>query len=599
MSAPASVPPGRDTSQQLQRDLENRVITLEAQLRAATSQLDARSVDDQNTALALAAAESELIGLRGSVDRLERETANLRSEVQTLGAERDEARADAAEYERDHAALVVDHDAAARRLETLTLEVQELSASRDAALTEAAALRSQQARQQERLDAVDRGRADLEAELADVSSKWQRLQAGAADLTQRNAALEADLDQLRRIRESAELERRGLFEDLAVQLGRVEAERDLLASQLELANSRLRGTRQAFESAARTVNDELDSCEGAFGETELAAEAMHAAVSETVRRLDLLGEVIETSSRPQGVSDDEVTAGNGFTSSQPLSAPASARSGEPANVATPAVSALADVAAPEVLTVDASATDSDPSETALAEEVAEEVVADEEGSDLADVLASYGLGAGPPEDTEPAVFEPAVFEPAVFERNDVERRDVEPDSPGATHMASAVEPEVERGSADDATPQRASVPAIAGDPLTIARHTVTTAEVVLLIDGDPVAAMGWPMLGPVERRDALVGNLGDLVGDTGAAADVVFDGNVAGDEQLPSAPAVRVRLTSADVDPSEAIGGLLDAYPLQWPIAVVTDDPHLAQAARDLGASVLDNGQLLDLFITP
>ncbi len=584
--APAPVLPGRDASQQLHRDLENRVVTLEAQLRAATSQLEERSVEDQNTASSLAAAESELIGQRASVDRLEVETASLRSEIQALGAERDEARADAVSYQREHAAVVADSETAERRLQTLTLEVRELSTARDAALTEAAALRDQQAQQQERLNAVDRGRADLEAELADVSSKWQRLQAGASDLIQRNAALEADIDQLRRIRESAEVERRGLLSDLAMQLGRVEAERDLLASQLELANSRLRGTRQAFESATRAVNDELDSCEGAFGQTERAAEAVHTAVSEAGRRLDLLADVIEPAMAP--------------TSEGPAFA--------------------------QVTMVGERGDEFDPFDVAAVDTV----VGDDEASDLADVLASYGLGAGQLEDIEqadlvppanepdtvepavfepvvfePVVFEPAVFEPAVFEQAVFEQAvfgsSPAPSTPGPTDLgsASASAPASEVESPDTVTTPRAQVSVIAGDPLTVARHTVTTAEVVLLIDGDPVAAMGWPMLGPVERRDALVGNLGDLVGDTGAAADVVFDGNVAGDEQLPSAPAVRVRLTSSEVDPSNAISGLLDAYPLQWPIAVVTDDPHLAQAARDLGASVLDNGQLLDLFITP
>ncbi len=621
VAAPAPPPPGRDASQQLQRDLENRVVTLEAQLRAATSQLDERATEGEQTAASLAAAETELVGLRASADRLERDNQSLRSEVESLGIERDAARADATRYQREHAVLVADSDSAARQLEALARQVDELNTSTDAALAEATTLRAEHARQQERFDAVDRGRADLEAELADVSSKWQRLQAGASDLTQRNAALEAELDQLRRLRESAEAERRALFSDLAVQLSRVEAERDLLASQLGLANGRLQGTRRALESATRSVSEELDACEGAFGQTQQAADAVHAAVAEAGRRLDLLSESLDDAgaSRSGGNVEPEVVMNAVPNLGGELSEPVGVDDGAEEDVHVP-----------------------------------------EEASDLEDVLATYGLGAGMPESFDSAGFDAAGFDAAAFEsaapdsagfeperfdsgslefetfepdRFDSERFDTglvdsesaqpelfEPassdvpsfDPNSAAPSTDPGAPEVVLAAASEAAPEhvapdqpgsstsrRARVSLITGDPLTVARHTVTTAEVVLLIDGDPVAAMGWPMLGPIERRDALVGNLGDLVGDTGAAADVVFDGKVAGDEQLPSAPAVRVRLTSADVDPANAISGLLDAYPLQWPIAVVTDNPRLAQAARDLGASVLDNGQLLDLFITP
>ena len=48
---------------------------------------------------------------------------------------------------------------------------------------------------------------------------------------------------------------------------------------------------------------------------------------------------------------------------------------------------------------------------------------------------------------------------------------------------------------------------------------------------------------------------------------------------------------------SEALDELVDAYPEQWPIAVVTDEGELGRSATERGATVLSNGQLLDLFI--
>ena len=84
---------------------------------------------------------------------------------------------------------------------------------------------------------------------------------------------------------------------------------------------------------------------------------------------------------------------------------------------------------------------------------------------------------------------------------------------------------------------------------------------------------------------------------TGAAPDVVFDGRIGEEESLPASRAVRIRLSTPPTEPAAALDELVDAYPEQWPIAVVTDDGSLSASAVDRGAVVLNNGQLLDLFI--
>ena len=138
---------------------------------------------------------------------------------------------------------------------------------------------------------------------------------------------------------------------------------------------------------------------------------------------------------------------------------------------------------------------------------------------------------------------------------------------------------------------------IAEDEIAVAQHVVSSPDVVLLVDGDSVAKLGWPTLPVPQQRDALVTYLADLSVSSGAAPDVVFDGRIGDDEQLPVSRAVRIRLSTPPTEPAAALDELVSAYPDQWPIALVTDDSSLAASAQDRGAVVLNNGQLLDLFI--
>ncbi len=138
---------------------------------------------------------------------------------------------------------------------------------------------------------------------------------------------------------------------------------------------------------------------------------------------------------------------------------------------------------------------------------------------------------------------------------------------------------------------------ILDDEVAVAQYVVSSPDVVLLVDGDSVAKLGWPSLPVAQQRDALVTYLADLSTSSGAAPDVVFDGRIGDDDSLPASRAVRIRLSTPPTEPAAALDELVDAYPEQWPIALVTDDESLAASANERGAAVLNNGQLLDLFI--
>ncbi len=138
----------------------------------------------------------------------------------------------------------------------------------------------------------------------------------------------------------------------------------------------------------------------------------------------------------------------------------------------------------------------------------------------------------------------------------------------------------------------------ASDPLETARYVVHAENAVLLIDGDPVAAMGWPSVDRVEQRRNLVHYLSVMAGSTGAAPDVLLDRDF-GIDRLPDSRSVRVRVTEEGGLVSAKVVSLIDSYPNEWPVVVVTDNMDLAAEAAMKGATLLENGQLLDLFIAP
>ncbi|MFW2384026.1 MAG: hypothetical protein ACN4GZ_19900, partial [Acidimicrobiales bacterium] len=138
----------------------------------------------------------------------------------------------------------------------------------------------------------------------------------------------------------------------------------------------------------------------------------------------------------------------------------------------------------------------------------------------------------------------------------------------------------------------------ASDPLESARYLVNTENVVLLIDGDPVAAMGWPSVDRIEQRRNLVHYLSVMAGTSGSAPDVLLDRDF-GVDRLPDSRSVRVRVTNEGGSVTAQIVSLIDSYPNEWPVVVVSDNMDLAAEAAMKGATIMENGQLLDLFIAP
>lgn len=151
--------------------------------------------------------------------------------------------------------------------------------------------------------------------------------------------------------------------------------------------------------------------------------------------------------------------------------------------------------------------------------------------------------------------------------------------------------------ADRNEQRRIEVPTdLLDDPVESARFVVSLPDVVLLVDGDPVAELGWEDSTVAERREALVHYLADLSAASGAMVDVVFDGRIGGAESLPSSRAVRIRLSSPPTEPVKVIDELIDAYPEQSPIAMVTNN-EFPDAAVDRGVAFLTNDQLVDLLV--
>ena len=58
-----------------------------------------------------------------------------------------------------------------------------------------------------------------------------------------------------------------------------------------------------------------------------------------------------------------------------------------------------------------------------------------------------------------------------------------------------------------------------------------------------------------------------------------------------------MRVTNEEGSVAAQVTRLIDTYPNEWPVVVVTDNMDLASEVAMKGATILDNGQLLDLFI--
>jgi chromosome segregation ATPase len=235
----------------------------------------------------------------------------------------------------------------------------------------------------------------------------------------------------------------------------------------------------------------------------------------------------------------------------------------------------------------------------VAEFAGDDEAADDESADEPGVWGTMGASVEDsvlPEDRGPAGRDGASTPPSIF--NGTHGQHPFDEDPFASQTSPADRPDSAAAQEGSAGRRRIPIPdALLDDEVEMARHVVSSPDVVLLVDGDSVAKMGWPSLPVAQQRDALVSYLADLSASSGAAPDVVFDGRIGEEEALPASRAVRIRLSTPPTEPAAALDELVDAYPEQWPIAVVTDDDALAASAVERGAVALNNGQLLDLFI--
>ena len=122
-------------------------------------------------------------------------------------------------------------------------------------------------------------------------------------------------------------------------------------------------------------------------------------------------------------------------------------------------------------------------------------------------------------------------------------------------------------------------------------------KVMLLVDGDSMADLGWSSYPMPVRRRSLVDNVASLCAEFGASAQIVFDSSIS-----PRCPhsqreqSVEVRLSSEVTSPSAAIVELVERHSTNRPLVVVSLDPELR--VRDgHRAEPLAPTQLLDLFL--
>lgn len=527
--------------------------------------------------------EVELSSLRNLVDRLADERQNVRSSVSELEAELETRRA-------ENLAMSTDLSALRSELSAVQADQGSVAEERDAAVQRAAALETKIAELEGDVASLTREVDRLASELASSNAERDGALADLASVSADLAAVSADLASVSTDRDEKAA---ALTAELAVSEERM--------AELSAANARL--TEDNTELASRVVVAEQArvDLEGQLGDVsakwqeaarELAGRSrsdlqLDAAIHERDQLRRQLGEASEQLARVRSaVETNHEQLAAALTEAERAVAPI-----ETAEATRPDTEDIADVSAfdaspfeereeldvpsleiptPEAPSVDGSATvEAEPDTGAVEDEM---VSADDEVAEPATA----------DEEPEPVVEEPeSVDEP---EPVVVETVAAEADAP-----APSEEPSGGR--------TRITVPDDLADEVEIARHVVSTPDVVLLIDGDGAAGLGWPHLDVAARRSALVNYLGQLTADTGAAADVVFERPVGGEDALPVSRAVRVRIADLPVGDSPLFPAIIDGYPEEWPIAVVSDESAISERAGELQVTHLGNGQLLDLFL--
>lgn len=125
-------------------------------------------------------------------------------------------------------------------------------------------------------------------------------------------------------------------------------------------------------------------------------------------------------------------------------------------------------------------------------------------------------------------------------------------------------------------------------------QVLRTAGIVVLVDGYNVSMEGWPHLGTRMQRERLVSLLGDVAARTGADVRVVFDGVEEGSRPtVGAAMAVRVQFTASGVEADDVLIGMVADLPATTPVAVVSSDRRVRDAAGAGGANLVASAALL------
>ena len=156
---------------------------------------------------------------------------------------------------------------------------------------------------------------------------------------------------------------------------------------------------------------------------------------------------------------------------------------------------------------------------------------------------------------------------------------------------------IDEASSDGAPRTPLALPGgVVADTVEGARWLLARPGVVLLVDGYNVAKAAWPDDELEGQRTRLIRALDELVVRAGGTAEIVFDG------PEDAAPAARQGTRSVGVRYSggaladDVVVDLVDAYPADRPVVVVSSDREVREGGRARGATVIGADTLIGAF---
>jgi len=155
--------------------------------------------------------------------------------------------------------------------------------------------------------------------------------------------------------------------------------------------------------------------------------------------------------------------------------------------------------------------------------------------------------------------------------------------------------------ADDARRRPAPLPTgTFDDGADAAWFLVRLPGAILVVDGYNVTMASWPDQPLGVQRRMLVDGLRNLQARTGVEPLVVFDGAEPDSGPAGSLPrSVQVRFSPAGVKADDVVVDLVDRYPADRPVIVVTNDREVRDGASARGANLLRSEQLGAMLRTP